>query len=73
MRVDLKGTLDGTATGSGVQLQPQDVVYVPKTFIAEANKFVKQYIEDLLLFKGVSLGFSYELHSDYSDVVVPNR
>ena len=73
VRVDLKGTLDGTATGSGVQLQPQDVVYVPKTFIAEANKFVKQYIEDLLLFKGVSLGFSYELHSDYSDVVVPNR
>ena len=73
VRVDLQGTLDGTTKVSGIQLQAQDVVYVPKTFIAEANKFVKQYIEDLLLFKGVSLGFSYELHSDYSDVVVPNR
>jgi len=45
------------------------VVYVPKTFIAEANKFVKQYIEDLLLFRGVSLGFTYELHSDYEDIL----
>jgi len=64
VRVDLKGTLDGSGTQSGIQLQPQDVVYVPKTFIAEANKFVKQYIEDLFLFRGVSLGFSYELNRD---------
>jgi polysaccharide biosynthesis/export protein len=28
-----------------LQLQPYDVVYVPKTFIAEANKFVKQYFQ----------------------------
>jgi len=73
VRMDLKGTLDGTAMGTGIQLQAQDVVYVPKTFIAEANKFVKQYVEDLFLFRGVSLGFSYELHSEYADVVVPNR
>ena len=72
MRVDLKGALDGSGTASGIQLQPQDVVYIPKTFIAEANKFVKQYIEDLLLFRGVSLGFFYDL-SGYSDVVVPAR
>jgi hypothetical protein len=26
--------------------------------------FVNQYIENLLLFRGVSLGFSYELHSE---------
>jgi protein involved in polysaccharide export with SLBB domain len=64
VRVDLMGTLDGSGTQSGIQLQPLDVVYVPKTFIAEANKFVKQYIEDLLLFRGVSLGFSYELNTD---------
>ena len=64
VRVDLKSTLDGNGFQNGIQLQPQDVVYVPKTFIAEANKFVKQYVEDLLLFRGVSLGFSYEIHSD---------
>jgi len=33
-------------------LQPHDIVYVPKTAIAEADKFVSQYIEKLLLFKG---------------------
>jgi len=64
VRVDLKGTLNGSGTQSGIQLQPQDVVYVPKTFIAEANKFVRQYISDLFLFRGIGLGFSYELHSE---------
>lgn len=65
-RVDLKDALYGGAVG---RLTPQDVVYVPKTFIAEANKFVNQYIENLLLFKGVSLGFSYELHSESADIL----
>ena len=64
MPMDLKKALYGGIAGAGFQLQPYDVVYVPKTFIAEANKFVNQYIERLLLFKGVSLGFSYELHSE---------
>lgn len=42
-------------------LKSYDIVYVPKTFIAKANKFVNQYIERLILFKGVSFGFTYEL------------
>ncbi len=46
------------------QLQPDDIVYVPKSAIAKANKFVRQYIEELFLFRGVSLGFTYEIHSD---------
>jgi hypothetical protein len=46
------------------QLQPDDVVFVPKSAIAEANKFVRQSIEELFLFRGVSLGFTYEIHSD---------
>ena len=64
VRVDLKTAVSGVGGEAGTSLQAQDVVYVPKSAIAEANKFVKQYIEDLLLFRGVSLGFSYELHSD---------
>ena len=66
IQVNLKEALNGGEVG---QLQPSDVVYVPKTFIAEANKFVNQYIENLLLFKGVSLGFSYELHSESADIL----
>lgn len=42
-------------------LQPSDIVYVPKTAIAKANKFVNQYIEKLFLFRGVSLGFRWDL------------
>lgn len=34
------------------QLKPYDVVFVPKTWIAEADKFTKQYVEELILFKG---------------------
>ena len=61
--VDLTDALHGTGPAAMMQLQPYDVVYVPKSAIAKANKFVQQYIEDLLLFRGVSLGFSYELHA----------
>jgi len=67
VRVDLKTAAYGGSGEAGTSLQAQDVVYVPKSAIAEANKFVKQYIEDLLLFRGVSLGFSYELHSESAD------
>lgn len=59
--------LSGTTNGQDFRLQPDDVVYVPKSSIAQANLFVKQYIEELFLFRGVSLGFSYELHSDQNN------
>ena len=62
MRVDLtKAIYEGNAQDH-FKLKPYDIVYVPKTFIARANKFVNQYIERLILFKGVSFGFSYEVH-----------
>ncbi len=62
MRVDLtKAIYEGNAQDH-FRLKPYDIVYVPKTFIAKANKFVNQYIERLILFKGVSFGFSYEVH-----------
>lgn len=64
VRVDLSTMLSGSANGQDFRLQPDDVVYVPKSSIAQANLFVKQYIEELFLFRGVSLGFSWELHSE---------
>ncbi|MEN8134258.1 MAG: polysaccharide biosynthesis/export family protein [Thermodesulfobacteriota bacterium] len=42
-------------------LQPNDVVYVPKTAIANMNKFVQQYIADLFLFNGWGVGLHYDL------------
>jgi len=41
-----------------MQLQGHDVIYVPKTWIAEADKFSEQYIEKLLLFKGWYINLS---------------
>jgi polysaccharide export outer membrane protein len=67
IRVNLKEALYGQGPGNLAQLSPGDVVYVPKTFIAEANKFVTQYIENLLMFRGVSLGFSYDLNNNYNN------
>lgn len=62
IRVNLDEVLHGNLEEA--QLRPSDVVYVPKTFIAKANQFVNQYIENLLLFRGVSLGFSYGINYD---------
>jgi protein involved in polysaccharide export with SLBB domain len=61
IEIDLEAGRREIGSGSGFTLQPDDVVFVPKSEIAEANLFVNQYIERLLLFRGVSLGFSYEL------------
>ena len=61
LRVDLNKAIYGKTAGADFQLQPYDIIYVPKTSIAKANKFVNQYIERLLLFRGVSFGFTYEL------------
>jgi protein involved in polysaccharide export with SLBB domain len=64
VRVDLNAVLSGATYGQDFRLQPDDVVYVPKSPIAQANLFVNQYVEQLFLFRGVSLGFSYELNSN---------
>ena len=62
--MNLDDAMHGKSGSADFLLQAQDIIYVPKTAIAKANKFVNQYIEDLLLFRGVSLGFSYEVHGD---------
>ena len=64
LRLDLKRVIYEKGAEADIQLQPDDIVYVPKTWIAKANKFVNQYIEQLFLFRGVTFGFTYEVHSD---------
>jgi protein involved in polysaccharide export with SLBB domain len=65
--MNLQDAMQGKTGSADVLLQPDDVLYVPKSAIAKANKFVNQYIENLLLFRGVSLGFSYEVHAEAPD------
>jgi polysaccharide biosynthesis/export protein len=64
VRVNLDTMLSGSTAGQDFKLQPDDIVYVPKSAIAKANQFVNQYVEQLFLFRGVSLGFNWELHGD---------
>lgn len=56
-----------------VALLPSDVLYIPRSRIANANVFVQQYISDLMLLRGVQLGFStnYIYNRDRADVTVP--
>ncbi len=64
VRVDLDQAIEAETAEGDFPLQPHDVVYVPKTWIAQANLFVKQYIADLILYRGISLGFGYQINQD---------
>ncbi len=64
IRMNLKDAMYGKNGSSDFLIQPQDTVYVPKTAIAPLNKFVDHYFDGLLMFRGISLGFGYELHAD---------
>jgi protein involved in polysaccharide export with SLBB domain len=63
-RINLTSMSATDANGAYFMLQPDDIVYVPKSTIAELNKFVNQYVEQLLLFRGVSFGFAYNLNNN---------
>ncbi|WP_071872452.1 polysaccharide biosynthesis/export family protein [Atopomonas hussainii] len=39
-----------------IALAPADVIYIPRSPIANANLWVQQYITDLVLFKGIQFG-----------------
>lgn len=52
--INLQSSLD---SGRATVLQPLDIIYVPKTRIARLNVFMKNYIGDLLLFRGFSAGY----------------
>jgi protein involved in polysaccharide export with SLBB domain len=57
-RLDLKNVLAGGT--ADVTLQPFDVVYVPMSRIAKVDKFVDEYIRQLIPI-GTSAGFTYVL------------
>lgn len=48
---NLKAELHGMVAGQDIPLEPNDVVYVPKSHIAKVNQFVDQYIEKVIPFQ----------------------
>lgn len=61
-KVNLKEVISTQVPGpqNDIPLQPFDIVYVPKTFIAKANKFVEQYIKNMIP-ATLSAGFTYAI------------
>jgi polysaccharide export outer membrane protein len=57
--VDLRRGIYAPTGMDTVPLRRFDVIYVPKTGVAEAGQFVQQYMRDLL---PVQVGFNYALN-----------
>ncbi|MGD8847343.1 MAG: polysaccharide biosynthesis/export family protein [Desulfobacteraceae bacterium] len=64
IRINLKKAMYGKGKGANLALRPNDILYIPKSGIAKVNKFVNQYIEKLILFRGFSAGVSYQINKD---------
>jgi polysaccharide export outer membrane protein len=60
IRIDLAEVMDAGG-GEDFQLRPDDIVYVPKSAIANATKFMNDYIGGLLMFRGWSFGVTQNL------------
>lgn len=58
--LDLEAVLSGRDTGQDIVLQPYDVVYVPRTAIAEVNQFIDQYIRQNI---PIPFGVGYGLNN----------
>ncbi len=59
--VDLAKVISGKSAENDVYLRPFDVIYVPKSPIANLNKFVDQYINKIIP-SFVSAGFAYSVY-----------
>lgn len=51
-RIDVKRMLDVGDLGSNILVKPYDVIYVPKTYIADVQLFVEQYLNTITGFTG---------------------
>ncbi len=57
-KLDLRETLRGKGQEGNVELQPYDVIYVPKSGIAKANQFMDDFVDGLLPLSSIS-GFAW--------------
>lgn len=58
--LDLEATIDGTDTSQDILLQPYDIVYVPRTAVAEVNQFIDQYFRQNI---PIPFGIGYGLNN----------
>ncbi len=56
MVVDLGAVMSGEQIENDIYLMPSDIIYVPKTFIAKAGKFVDQYLRRVLMVDSIVRG-----------------
>ncbi|MCK4304845.1 MAG: polysaccharide export protein [Candidatus Eisenbacteria sp.] len=71
-RVNLKAAMDGSVTTRDFFLQPYDVVYVPRTIIAEVNLFVDQFVrKNLVAFTAYIEGWKTFHLGDWRSYEVP--
>lgn len=64
--VDIMNIMNNLKLEDDIVVPNNSVIYVPKSGIAKANQWVDQYIRQLFLWQGESLGFTYELRGDSS-------
>jgi polysaccharide export outer membrane protein len=62
---DAEATLDG-ASLQFAYLQPDDLLFVPKTKLAKAGELSKQ-IADVFMFQGIGFSFGYRVDDKESD------
>lgn len=58
--LDLDAAISGTDTNQDILLQPYDIVYVPRTAIAEVNQFIDQYFRQNI---PIPFGVGYGLNN----------
>lgn len=58
--VDLDAAISGRDTRQDISLQPYDIIYVPKTAVAEVNQFIDQYFRQNI---PIPFGIGYGLNN----------
>jgi len=66
LMIDLRKGTDELYAHADIRLMPRDIIFVPKTGIAKANQFVREYIRDLL-----PISSSFNLSYQFTDVFNP--
>jgi protein involved in polysaccharide export with SLBB domain len=61
--VDLKQALVEDGVLNDIKLKPRDIVFLPKTGIAQVNQFVNQYINQIIP-SALSMGLVYNLNPE---------
>ena len=60
IHVDMRRAMRGDERVTDIKLEPLDIVFVPKSGIARANRVMAQYVRDLFLFNGWSYMYTRE-------------